>query len=80
MKKQRQRARRKVTPLVGRAWAWKIQDMSGRWSLCNWSEPSRDMLERSRKKPSPEAVAVWVKMTANPQVSGPTPGGSHEEN
>lgn len=67
MKKNARRVGNTLRPLVGRGWAWKIQDMRGGWHLCNWCEPSRERLERG-KKPSPEAIAVYVKMTANTEV------------
>ena len=70
MKKQRQRARRKVTPLVGRGWAWAIKDHRGRWLLCNWAHPKKECLD-DEGKPSPEARKVWVKLVpANKGASG----------
>lgn len=61
MTKQRQRARRKVTPLVGRtiAWAWAIQNDSGKWVLCQWAEPTSVDL-KADAKPSPEARKIRV--------------------
>jgi hypothetical protein len=50
--------------LTAIGWAWKIQDMDGNWHLCRWSETTRAQLILHRK-PSPEAVAVRVKMTIN---------------
>ena len=56
--------------LVGRGWAWKIRDKRGNWALCNWAEPTKDALLK-QGKPSPEAKPVWIKLTANTEVSEP---------
>jgi hypothetical protein len=73
------RACRKQDQLVGTAWAWKIQDMDGSWHLCHWSEPTREQLERRGKKPSPEAVPVRVRMSANTKLNGASQEGENNE-
>ena len=64
MKKNARRVGNTLRPLVGRAWAWAIQNDKGRWMLCNWAHPTKQALEDDGK-PSPEARKVWVKLTAN---------------
>lgn len=50
-----------VQRMVGRAWAWKIKDESGNWTLCHWAEPQLCRL-LDAGKPSPEARPVRVKL------------------
>ena len=57
MQKRANRAR--LDGLVGKAWAWKIQDEKGRWVMCNWACPTRQGLDEDGK-PSTEARALRV--------------------
>jgi hypothetical protein len=44
----------------GIGYAWVMQDDNGEWEICNWAEPCKDMIMKS--KPSPEAKVVKVRM------------------
>jgi hypothetical protein len=54
----------KDRPVSTTAWAWVIQSETGRWLVCKWAEPTRDLL-LSMPRPSPEARAIRVRLDAS---------------